>query len=157
MAKVYLETSFISACVSQRTDEGSVWRRRESQTWWTLERKLHELWISAEVLAELSHPSHQHRTPALQMLADVHVIPLTDEIHGFAQLLVREKVMPGPGGQGDAIHVAAATVHGVDVLVTWNQKHIANVGKLRHLQVVCVRAGYLPPMIVTPDQFGSYA
>ncbi len=59
--------------------------------------------------------------------------------------------MPGPESSGDSLHVAAATVHSMQYLLTWNVKHLANVNKVRHLQEVCRRVGYLPPAIVTPD------
>lgn len=59
--------------------------------------------------------------------------------------------MPGPTREGDAIRIAAALVHRIDYLVTWNQQHLANPNKRTHLQVVCARLGYLLPEITTPD------
>ena len=56
MATVYLETSFVSACVTNRSDPASIYRRELSVEWWTAQAKRHELFISAEVLAELSQP-----------------------------------------------------------------------------------------------------
>jgi hypothetical protein len=58
--------------------------------------------------------------------------------------------MPGPVA-GDAVHVATATFHGVDFLLTWNVRHLANPNKTAHLQAVCLRVGLAPPGIVTPD------
>jgi len=72
-----------------------------------------------------------------------------EEVRGLAELLVREKVMPGPVG-GDAVHVAFATVHAVDYVLTWNVRHLANPSKLAHLRTICLRAGFLPPQIVAP-------
>jgi hypothetical protein len=59
--------------------------------------------------------------------------------------------MPAPAVEGDALHFAAALVHRIDYLMTWNQRHLANPNKRTHLLVVCARLGYLPPEIVTPD------
>jgi predicted nucleic acid-binding protein len=137
VATVYLETSFFSACVDTRDDGASKRRQSESQTWWTSQRKHHALVFSAEVLKELSNPAYPNRDLALKMTAGVSLLPLTDEVIDFAILLVSEKVMPGPESAGDAIHVAAATVHRVDCLLTWNQRHLANVNKVKHLQVIC--------------------
>ncbi|MBC7784374.1 MAG: hypothetical protein H7144_11095 [Burkholderiales bacterium] len=152
MAKVYLETSFFSACVSNRDDDGSLWRRQESQAWWTVQRRYHELMISAEVLGELSQPSYPNRVPALRMTAGLTLLPVTPEIIGLAKVLVEEKVMPGPESAGDAIHSAVCAVHRVEYLLTWNQKHLANVNKVKHLQLICIRTGYIAPQIVTPER-----
>lgn len=57
----------------------------------------------------------------------------------------------GPHEEGDALHVAAATVHRVEYMLSWNVRHLANLNKVKHLAEVCRRAGYVPPIIVTPD------
>jgi hypothetical protein len=71
----------------------------------------------------------------------------------LARILLREKAMPGPEESGDAMHVAVATVHAVDVVLSWNVRHLANRNKTAHLREVCRRVGYVPPEIVTPDAF----
>jgi len=145
-----LETSFVSACVTERQDAASVYRRDASLAWWNGQSGHHELFISAEVLGELSHHGHQRGRDAIAMVEGVPLLPLTEEVRGFAVLLVREKVMPGPMG-GDATHVSVATVHGADYLLTWNVRHLANPNKLVHLRTIALRAGRMPPAIVTPD------
>ena len=57
---------------------------------------------------------------------------------------------------GDAIHVAVATVYGMDYMLTWNVRHLANVNKTEHLTVICRRVGYVPPRILTPDLLWEY-
>jgi hypothetical protein len=85
------------------------------------------------------------------MLKGLSVLEYTSEVAQFAEALVRERVMPGPSVSGDAVHVAAATIHRMDYIMTWNVKHLANLNKRTHLAVICTRAGFTPPMIVTPD------
>ncbi|MHB1157811.1 MAG: PIN domain-containing protein [Phycisphaerales bacterium] len=150
MARVYLETSFISACVTTRRDVASQYRRQASTDWWKNEAFRHELFTSAETLAELSNPAYPQRRRALTLLNDVPLIDLSDEIMGFAATLVRQKVMPGPV-QGDAIHVAAACVGQMDYILSWNVRHLANQNKVNHLRVVCLRTGLIPPRIITPE------
>lgn len=70
---------------------------------------------------------------------------------GFAQILVRELVMPGPSNSGDAIHAAAATVHEMDYILSWNVRHLANPRKRDHFCAICAKFGYIPPQIITPD------
>lgn len=112
-----------------------------------------DLAISNEVIRELSSADFPTavRDPALAMLAGLPSLALTSDVAGVASVLVAEKVMPAPAVDGDAIHFAAALVHKMDYLMTWNQKHLANPNKRTHLLVVCARLGYLAPEIVTPD------
>ncbi len=151
MAKVYLETSFFSACVWERRDHRSLARQDESRRWWVQQRKLHKLLISAEVIRELSDPRFRNRDEALALTAEVTQLPLTDDVLGLARALVRERVMPGPAEQGDAMHVAVSVVHSVDYVLTWNVRHLANPNKLAHLRTVCLRAGYVIPNLITPE------
>jgi len=150
---VYLETSFFSECCTIRTGEIARGRRAVSLQWWRNDALKFDLFISNEVVRELSSPEFPEavRIPALDMLAGISQLALTDDVVGVAGVLVRERVMPGPAAEGDALHVAACLVHRIDHLITWNQQHLANQNKRTHLQVVCARLGYLLPEIVTPD------
>lgn len=150
MARVYLETSFISACVTDRTDPVSAYRRQTSEEWWNTQAWRHDCCVSSEVIAELSHPAFARSEAALNLVAKTPLLPLTDEVAGLAAILVRDKAMPRPTA-GDAVHVAAAAVHAMDYLLTWNVRHLANPNKLEHLRTICLRVGILPPRIVTPD------
>jgi len=153
VSSVYLETSFFSECCTVRTSEIARGRRATSLEWWENHAPKFDRYISAEVVRELSSDAfpEQVRMPALTMLAGLPQLAVTDEVVGVASVLVRERVMPGPAAQGDALHLAVALVHQMDHLVTWNQQHLANQNKRAHLLVVCARLGYLLPEIVTPD------
>ena len=151
MATVYLETSFFSACVWDRKDPKSLARQDESRRWWVQQRKHHELCVCAEVLRELSDAKFRNREQALALTAGVRQLQITDDVVGFAKVLVREHVMPGPAEEGDAVHVAAATVYRVEYMLSWNVKHLANIRKVAHLREVSRRAGLIPPAILTPD------
>lgn len=151
MARVYLETSFISACVSDREDAASVYRREASLEWWEQQGPRHELVVSTEVLAELENPGFRQREAAIVMIEPLSLLAADADALGLAQVLVRERVMPGPIDRGDSMHVAIATVHSVDFIVSWNVRHLANLKKLAHLRKVTMRLGLVPPMIVTPE------
>ena len=58
VARVYLESSFFSACVSTRTDPKTAGWRVSSKEWWDTQASRHELFISAEVVRELAAPSY---------------------------------------------------------------------------------------------------
>ncbi len=150
MAHVYLETSFVSACVTDRDDTASNYRRETSVEWWRLHASLHELSVSAEVTAELSQPGFRRSAEALAWIANIPSLDIDDDVIGVAEVFVRERVMPGPVA-GDALHIAVASVHRMDYVLSWNVRHLANPNKLQHLRVVCRRLGLVPPSIVTPD------
>jgi len=52
----------------------------------------------------------------------------------------------------DALHIAIATVHGMDYLVTWNCKHIANASILRFVMETCRKANFEPPGMCTAEE-----
>jgi hypothetical protein len=54
--------------------------------------------------------------------------------------------------RSDALHIAAATVLKVDVLVSWNFKHIVNLGKIKLFNAVNMREGYGQLEIRTPKE-----
>ncbi len=150
MARVYLETSFVSACVTTRTSLRSRYEKEASLAWWENEAVNHELLVSDEVLVELSQPTYPRRDDALRFIQDVPVLAVTEAMVEFASALVERMVMPKPVA-GDALHVAIATVAGIDYLVTWNVRHLANPNKLPHLNALCQEFGHACPRILRPD------
>jgi hypothetical protein len=89
----------------------------------------------------------------MALTAETGCLALNEEATGLAKILVREKAMPGPEGSGDALPVAAATVHGMDVMLSWNVTHLAHRNKVVHLRELSRRIGFVPPEIVTPDTY----
>jgi hypothetical protein len=74
-----------------------------------------------------------------------------ESVTELAELLVEQKVMPGPAVAGDALHVAFAVANRMDYILTWNVKHLANPNKRVHLATVCMRLGIPVPQLVTTD------
>ncbi len=150
MATVYVESSIVSARVTDKTDPASLYHRTTTEAWWRTQAHRHQLFVSAEVIAELSASTFTRRERALELIGKLPLIAIDEEVRGLARMLVREKAMPAPIA-GDAIHVAAACVHEMEYLLSWNVRHLANPRKLEHLQGICLRLGRMPPRIVTPE------
>ena len=108
------------------------------------------MFVSDEVLHELSRTVYPRREEALRFIQALPVIPVTEAMVRFAEVLVDRKVMPQPVA-GDALHVAAAVVAGMDYVLTWNVRHLANPNKTLHLNAVCQEHGYIVPKILRPD------
>ena len=128
-------------------------RRETGRNWLNRYAKAFELCISPEVVRELSSADFPAsvREPALRMLQGLEALAFTEDVRWVADLLVRERVMPGPAVEGDAVHLATCVVHQVEYLMTWNQKHLANPNKRTHLAVTCARLNLPVPQVVTPD------
>ncbi len=74
----------------------------------------------------------------------------TEEL-ATALTYVRHKPMSG-NPLADALHLAIASHHGCDVLVTWNYHHLANPNKLDRISKLNEEMGLCVPRIVAPEQ-----
>ena len=85
----------------------------------------------------------------LAAVAHLPKLPTTLAADALAQQLLSARAVP-ESAAADAEHIAIATVHGVDYLVSWNHKHLVNENQLRQIHRVCEAAGYRPATICTP-------
>lgn len=81
----------------------------------------------------------------------VEPVPLNDEVRELAADYVRAGVL-GEASIDDATHVAAATVAGADLIVSWNFRHIVNYNRIRGFNGVNVRSGYRSMVILSPRE-----
>ena len=150
MLRVYLETSFVSACVTTKEDEASLYQRWQSLTWWCRRRDRHDAFVSAEVWAELSVSGFVARERALALVKDVPWLSITNEVEGLAEELIQARLMPRRM-TGDALHAALAICHAVDVVLTWDRRHLANPNKRWRLEAFCRSRGRRSPRFNAPD------
>jgi hypothetical protein len=71
------------------------------------------------------------------------------ELPEVVRTYVDHHVMPAEAG-GDAYHLAMASIHAVQFLLTWNCRHLANANKVQHIGIVNQRLGLHTPIITTP-------
>ena len=56
----------------------------------------------------------------------------------------------------DAVHIVISSVHGIDILLTWNCRHIANAAIMKELRTIVANCGYELPILCTPEElFGD--
>ena len=79
---------------------------------------------------------------------------ITDAAGELAARLVERGAVPRKAAE-DVLHIAVAAVHGVDYLLTWNCKHIANATMRQAIERVCREVGYEPPVICTPEELAD--
>jgi predicted nucleic acid-binding protein len=155
MPKIYLETSFVSYLVARRSrDLIMAARQQVTIDWWENERHKHELFVSEAVLDEARRGDAQEVAKRLQALTGIPLVDVTDEALQMANELLRRGTLPANAAI-DAIHIAVATVHKLDYLLTWNCKHIAN-GHVRRMAGRYFReVGHEPAVICTPEELGE--
>jgi hypothetical protein len=81
----------------------------------------------------------------------LRVLPYSLEIAEIVEVYFAHKLMPREA-QGDADHLALASFHNCDMLVTWNCRHLANANKFGHIHRVNALLGLRTPALVTPLQ-----
>jgi hypothetical protein len=149
--KVYIETSVVSYLASLPSrDIGVAAHPQITHAWWET-RESYDLYVSEAVLAEAGGGDPSVAERRLSALAKVPVMMITGEVGTLAARFVDDGALPRKAFV-DAVHVAAAAVHGMDFLLTWNCAHIANVRIRARLESLCRWHGVRPPMICTPEE-----
>jgi hypothetical protein len=150
--KVYLETTIASYLTARTSRDLVVAAHQELTTeWWSEHRDRFNLFVSELVLEEAARGDAEAATRRLAELRSLAVLELTDQARELARRFVASGVLP-PKAVEDAFHVAIATLHGMDYLLTWNCRHIANAEIIRRLAELCEELGYELPMLCTPEQ-----
>ena len=157
MAKeaVYIETSLVSYLVARPSrDLIRAARQQLTVDWWENERTKFDLFVSDAVLQEASAGNQSEAAKRLAALAGVPLLQITNAAVLLAADLVKKHALPIKDAQ-DALHIAIACVNGMDYLLTWNCKHIANAQMRHKIEQTCRSAGFEPPVICTPEEMGE--
>lgn len=99
--------------------------------------------ISDIVLREIEGAPEKVRSKVVE-LKEAEIVDMNDEISSLADIYIREEIIT-PKYYDDALHIATASYYNVDILVSWNFKHIVNYQKIHQFNVVNFREGY--PML----------
>ena len=113
--------------------------------------KVYQVYVSEVVIREIEQTSDENQKERLlNVIAefDLRVLPLTDEANKLALLYLAERILPEKK-LDDARHIALTTVNQIDILLSWNFKHLANINKQLAVKVINEREGYYFPMLLT--------
>ena len=150
--KLYLETtipSFLTARPSR--DFVIAGQQQVTRDWWNDRRPRYELYVSALVLDEVSQGDSAMAEARAEVLKEYSVLAYTAEAEQLTRALLASRLIPAKAA-ADAAHIAVASAHGMDFLLTWNCRHIANATIVEKLRAVCIREGYAAPVICTPHE-----
>lgn len=148
--QIYIETSVISY-LTARTSNDSIKTACQQITrlWWDAGRVAVSAFISPYVVEEASAGDPQAARERIEALRTIPVLPTAPEIIELAEFLVLGGGLPTKAHL-DALHIACASYHQVDILLTWNCAHIANPARLPVMRGLCAARGYKLPEVVTP-------
>jgi hypothetical protein len=149
MRTVYVETTIPSYYFETRRDARARAWQHATRVWWDQHRHRYELVTSRFVLDELGLSPEPKRTAAMELLGVARVLPVSPALDPIIHAYIQAKLMPR-GSAGDAAHLAAASYHSVDFILTWNCRHLANANKFRHIAAINKRLGLDTPILTTP-------
>lgn len=152
VSSIYIETSIISYLASKPSRDIIVSAHQQiTHTWWDSRKDLFQLFISELVAREVGLGDPEAASRRLFYLEGVPSVILKEEAYSLAEKLITNGSVP-QSAFADALHISVATVHGLDFLMTWNCRHIANAEIKGLIGKICRSNGYEPPVICTPEE-----
>ncbi len=150
--KVYIETTVVSYLTAWPSrDVVIAGHQQTTRDWWRDAGERFELVASELVIDEASEGDSEAARDRLAVLASVTLLEATSDAAQLARTLIESGAIPEKAAE-DAAHIAIAVTNGVDYLVTWNCRHIANATIRSLVERVCRNAGFEPTIICTPGE-----
>ena len=151
--RIYIESTIPSYVVARPArDLLQAARQQLTRDWWDLKREHHELFTSQVVLDEISDGEAAMARQRLKLMRGIPLLEPTAAANELGRGILHSGLLPATA-DGDAAHIALATVHGLDILLTWNCRHIANVVIQQRLRRLAEQSGYTLPSLATPEEF----
>lgn len=148
----YLETSIVSYLTARPSRDLIIAAHQQiTHEWWDCRRSSFTIYASQLVLTEAGKGDREAAAKRLHVLDDISLLELKEEAADLAATFVRSKAVPEKVEE-DALHIALAAIYGLDYLLTWNCKHIANAEIQRRIQIICADEGYAMPTVCTPEE-----
>lgn len=150
--KVYIETSVISYLTARPSKNLIVAAYQQiTNDWWENRRRDFALYISQFVIQEASAGDEKAAKKRLSKLKPIPILELKEPVFNLAEMLLVEKAIP-ENAKEDALHVAIAAYHGMDYLLTWNYKHIANAEMRSKIIDIIQFNDFECPVICMPEE-----
>ncbi len=147
--RLYLDTSVWNFMYAddapEKRDVTKIFFQQVCQGW-------HDAYISDVVLLECGNAPAEKSRQLLQLIESVQPTRLmvSEDARRLAASYIEAGVVPEQKLE-DALHVAVATFHELDAVITWNFHHLANLRKKEFFHAVNLREGYFKPLeLVTP-------
>ena len=122
-----------------------------TRDWWKLRKDRFDVLASELVVQEASAGDEEAARDRLEVLAGLNLLEMSTDALALAARLLESGTIPQEAAD-DAMHLAIAAVNGVEYLVTWNCRHLANATRRAQIEAAILAAGYEPPIICTPEE-----
>ncbi len=155
--RAYVETSVISYLSAKPSSDLIVAGHQQiTVDWWKTAADSLDLVASELVFQEASAGDKVAARLRIGTLDCLELLEITLETVELAETLVKSAAIPEKAAE-DALHIAICATNGIEFLVTWNCRHIANATLRSGIERVCRAAGFEPPIICTPEEMaGNY-
>jgi len=148
---VYVETTIVSYLAARRSRNLIVRAHQELTRRWWRQRERFDVFASPLVVEEAGRGDLLARGRRLRLLRDVSLLEIDDSARAIGRRLLNRGPLPAQA-EGDALHIAVAAIHGMEYLVTWNCRHIANAWMRSQIEEIIRELGYEPPVLCTPEE-----
>ena len=150
--KVYIETSVVSYLASRPSRDMVIAAHQElTRQWWEERSEKYDILISELVREEARRGDREAASERMNILDSFLVLQVSDQAVTLAEVLVNKGPIPTQAS-ADALHIAIAASNGIDYLLTWNCKHLANATHRHRLEIMIEDASYACPIICTPEE-----
>ena len=155
--KVYLETSFVNYLTGRATSNVKIASEQAyTRQWWETEREKCDVFVSGYTISESGDGGSEYVERRMAAIKGIPVIAeVPEKVADLGSKLLNGHAVP-EGEITDAMHIASAAIAGMDVLLTWNCKHIANPIRLPKTQEIIRKLGYPCPQILKPSTYFEY-
>ena len=150
---VFIETTIPSYLTSRpANDIIRQSRQKLTREWWDSRRRDYRLFTSQIVLDEAAQGDPVAAQKRLRRMDEIPILATDHLVISLAEKLLSESIVPKKAPD-DAAHISCAAVHGIDYILTWNFRHIANPHIQRSIRQCIEAEGYEMPTICTPEDF----
>jgi hypothetical protein len=150
-SKVYIETTVVSYLVALPTQDIIQTAHQQITRQWWERRDRFDLYVSRSVVAEARRGDPDAAARRLAALRGIPRLLASRQVADLARMLVERGTLPLKA-QMDAAHVGIAAVNGMEYLLTWNLRHLANASIRGKIEEAIRAAGMVPPIICTPEE-----
>jgi len=151
--KVYIETSVISYLTARLSSDLIVAAHQKlTDDWWETRRFDFELYTSELVFEEARRGDPQAAQKRIMALPKISLLELKPESLELAEVFLYQQHLLPETARQDALHIATAITGGMDYLLTWNCRHIANAELQKAIARISHQKGYNNiPILCTPE------
>ena len=116
-----------------------------------MKRHQHELFTSEIVLAEIGEGEAAMAQQRLEVMHGIKLLRVTEETEALTRRILDSGLLPLVADR-DAAHIALATIYEMDILLSWNCRHIANASIQARLRRLAEQMSLVLPVLCTPDE-----